>query len=98
MCQQREEPPKFQRYTPLAGVFVGLSPVSIREAMFALGPSFTYTLHVHPRELLSMQHHLREWVGESELAHGFNVVDDHLVDPWEWYLCANNRCVGSKGA
>lgn len=97
MCQQQKEPPALERYETLAGLFVGPSPGALRMAMFALGPSFTYTLHVNPRELLSMQHHLREWTGNVEFAHGINVVGDPLLNFFEWYLGANGRCVGSKG-
>jgi hypothetical protein len=99
MSSQREEPPATveRLYEPIGGCFVDPCPTAIRMAMLELGPSFTYTLYVHPRELLSYQHHIREWVGNVELAYGLNICEHPKLDFFEWYVEANGRRVGSKG-
>jgi hypothetical protein len=95
MCQQREEPPT-DRYELILSTPCCYSAAALRLAMFRLGPSFTYTLHVRPIDLLDAQCHVREWT-EGELSYHFNVVADSSFGPWEWCLEANDRKVGSKG-
>jgi hypothetical protein len=96
MCHQREEPPTAERYEQLSSCDIEPYPTAIRGAMFKLGPSFEYTLYVHPMEQLDFSLHAREWT-QGEFAFQLNVYADKALGVREWYLAANGRRVGSKG-
>lgn len=89
--------PKPLPFEILPGVFCDYCPVALRVAMNVLGPSHLYSLSVHPREFLSASNRIREWTN-APLAYQINVHADPDLEGFAWYLSANGRDAGSRGA
>ena len=73
--------------------------LSLTECALRLGPSFIYTLHVHPREQLSTMYLLKRLgavTAENPFAPFVNLVLD-ATTPLEWWLEANGKSYGSCG-
>lgn len=98
MCQQQDEPPTAERYEPLKGAGnCDYCPLTIRMAIYQLGPAECYCLAVHPAELQHAARHLQEWTS-CQIPLVMNVYSDPANSIYEWYLSAGGRSVGSKGA
>jgi hypothetical protein len=96
MRKKRNEPPT-QRYELVSSISCDCSASTLRVAMFNLGPAFQYDLFVAPGAALDTQVWVKE-VTRSELSYQVNVHPAPLNHLFEWYLQANGRRVGSKGA
>lgn len=92
--------PHADLYTPLP-IRCDISGTTLAEAAFTLGPSFTYDLYVNPRYFLEARSILRRLacdVADNPLAPYINLCTNSTLDLYEWYLVANGRSAGSKGA
>lgn len=97
MQNAQEEPPR-PRYEPLLGsISVDLSDSALKDAVQKLGPARNYQLFVSPHLFSELRTWLR-WavvvLGNTECV----VHVDYENSPREWYLSANGRRIGSKGA
>jgi hypothetical protein len=88
------EPPA--NYEPVASMGCDCTPMTLRLAITKIGPAFCYHLTVAPQQFLEMAGRVRMWTC-AELAFVVNVYSDPELEPFEWYLQANDRCIGSKG-
>lgn len=73
---------------------------SLEEAAMHVGPSFVYTLHIHPTQELYMIRLLRNMnahLVDHPFAPHINLVRHTGHGTWEWWLEANGRGKGSKG-
>ena len=88
------------KYEPLP-TNCDLSIVAMEECARQLGPSFVYTLTVHPQNLLwvrSMLHKISAEVKENPFAPYVNLASDESLTHFEWHLSLGDRAVGSAGA
>jgi hypothetical protein len=101
MCQQQDEPPT-ARYEDLMTVGVDLSTSSLEEALYRaryVPPQLSLTVGAGLGVFaIRMLRDLGSMVKGNPLAPWVNVEVDPSLGPYEWYLEANGRRVGSKGA
>lgn len=86
-------------YEPLPMKY-SLSRTSLEECALRLGPSFVYTLYVHPTRLLNARNRVRECYAQAPdhpLAPYINIKQVPEFEEDEWCLAANDRAVGVKG-
>ena len=77
-----------------------LSITSIGWAAQRVGPSFTYELWIHPDRVVEVVNFLRHHGMMHErnpLSPYVNVQPTDGLEITEWYLVANEKCVGSRG-
>lgn len=87
------------KYDPLLPS-CNLCMTTMEEAARRLGPSFIYDLYVNPTQILGTRDMLRGlvcMVKDNPFAPYVNLFVDDRLKPYEWYLCANNKAVGSDG-
>lgn len=75
-----------------------LSICAIEDAARFLGPSFTYSLWVSPKQIVSVRFLIRKMganVQDSPLAPYINLFSDPALPYRAWYLGANNHYYGN---
>ena len=90
---------KMTKYEPLQ-TRCDLSGQSLGWAAQTIGPSFFYDLYIHENSMFWVRTMLRQLnadTRENPLAPYINLRPDNECGPYEWYLSANGKCVGSQG-
>jgi hypothetical protein len=81
------------------GIACRVDHTTLGEAALQCGPSFVYTLHVHPSHLFEARNLLTQWgvsTSNSPLAPWVGLQPHNRLLPGEWYLEANGKKVGSR--
>lgn len=87
------------KYNPLS-IGSDLSQMTMGEAARKCGPSFTYDLRVHERDVIWVRQMLKTWGAATEgnpLAPYVNLQFDNELLTYEWYVSANGVSFGSRG-
>jgi hypothetical protein len=88
------------KYQPALSIGCDLNQTTMGEAARKCGPSFTYDLHVHERDVFWVRQMLKKLGAATEdnpFAPYANLQIDNELLTYEWYISANGLSFGSRG-